>query len=107
MGVSREKLELVSPEAFSLPVSLSLYMGFIIRGSCEASLMVTWLPHAHTLFISATPERAKKWRGNERETNERKQKERGRDREARRERERETEGLLAAMLKVCYSYSPE
>ena len=51
--------------------------------------MVTWPPHAHTLFISATPERAKKWRGNERETNERKQREREREREARGERERQ------------------
>lgn len=99
MGVSCEKLELVSLGAFLFP-SLCLFTWvFIIRSSCEASLMVTWPLHAHTLFI-----RVPLWRGLRNVTRERQMKG---SREREREGERETESLLAAMLKVCSSYSVE
>lgn len=95
MGVSCEKLELVSLETLSLSVSLSLYMGFIIRSSCEASLMATWLLHAHTLFIKVPLQRGRSDGGVTRE----RQMKGSRKRVRKRESEREKETLLAAYWK--------
>lgn len=88
VGVSCEKLELVSLGAVLFPSFCLFTRVFIIRSSCEASLMVTWPLHAHTHSLKCHSGEME--RGTERKP-----------------RERETESLLAAMLKVCSSYSVE
>lgn len=81
--------------------SLSLYIGFIIRSSCQASLMVTWSLNAHSLFIKVPLWKGQRNGGVTRERNERE------PRVRKGENGRETESLLAAMLKVCSSYSAD
>lgn len=82
--------------------SLSLYMRLIIRSSFEASLKVTWPLNAYTVFIKVP---LCKGQRNRRVTRER-EKMKGHE-GWERPSEREMQSLLAAMLKVCRSYSAE